>query len=200
MRALVMDFPGDKTARESLDEFLFGPSLLVCPVTKAGATTRSVYLPAGASWTDFWTGQALKGGQTVTAAAPIDTLPLYVRAGAIVPMGPFLQYATEKPADPIELRVYPGANGSFTLYEDENDTYDYEKGVYATIPIRWDRTRQTLTIGPRTGAFPGMLKQRTFHVVWVRPGQGQGLPLTEKPNSLVHFDGKAVTMTRPGRT
>ena len=128
MRPLVMDFPDDAAARESKDEYLFGPSLLVCPVTTKGATTRPVYLPPGTAWTDFWTGRTLQGGQAVAAPAPIDTLPLYVRAGSIVPMGPYLQYTSEKPADPIELRVYPGANGAFTLYEDEGVNYNYEKG------------------------------------------------------------------------
>ena len=126
------------TARESRDEFLFGPAFLVCPVTQQGATSRSVYLPSGSAWTDFWTGRTYQGGQTITAPAPIETMPLYVRAGSIVPMGPFLQYASEKPADPIELRVYRGANGTFTLYEDEGDNYGYEKGVCATIPISWN--------------------------------------------------------------
>ena len=139
MRALVFDFPNDLTARESRDEFLFGPSVLVCPVTQPGATTRPVYLPAGTSWTDFWTGQTFRGGRTVTAPAPIDRMPLYVGAGAILPMGPYLQYVAEKPADPIELRVYRGANGAFTLYENEGDNTNYERSLYATIPISWKR-------------------------------------------------------------
>ena len=116
---------------------MFGPALLVNPVTEAGAVTRSVYLPAGTSWYDFWTGASLKGGQLTNAAAPIETIPLYVRAGSIVPMGPELQYTGEKPADPIELRIYRGADGTFTLYEDEGDGYAYEKGVYGTIDFRW---------------------------------------------------------------
>ena len=173
MRALVFDFPNDRTARESRDEFLFGPSILVCPVTQPGAATRPVYLPGGTSWTDFWTGQSLKGGQNVTAPAPIDRMPLYVRAGAIMPLGPYLQYVAEKPADPMELRVYQGANGAFTLYEDEGDNTNYERGQYATIPLTWNEAAHTLTLGARTGRFPGMLTKRTFHIVWgeARPGR-----------------------------
>jgi hypothetical protein len=114
--------------------------------------TRSVYLPAGSSWIDFWTGEKLDGGRTSVADAPIEKIPLMVKAGSIVPMGPFIQYSTEKPADPIELRIYPGADGSFTLYEDENDNYDYEKGVYATtIAFHWDDAKRQLTIDARKG-------------------------------------------------
>jgi alpha-D-xyloside xylohydrolase len=196
MRALVMDFPQDVPARESRDEFMFGPAILVCPVTRQGATSRSVYLPSGTHWTDFWTGQGYKGGRTIMASAPIETMPLYVRAGSIIPMGPFLQYASQKPADPIELRVYRGANGTFTLYEDEGDSYRYERGVYATIPLRWDEKAQTLTIGARTGSFPGMLKRRTFQIIWVRPGHGTGLEITRSPDRVVSYDGKAI-IVRP---
>ena len=125
---------------------------------------------------DFWTGETLAGGKTVTANAPVNILPLYVRAGSIVPLGPVVQYATEKPADPIELRVYRGADGKFTLYEDEGDNYDYEKGKYATIPFDWNEAKQTLTIGKRSGNFPGMLKERAFRrrLRFARPRRGHG--------------------------
>ena len=191
-RPLVMDFPGDAAARERGDEFLFGPAVLVCPVTTPGAVTRSVYLPSGATWTDFWTGQTVKGGQLITAPAPIDTLPLYVRAGSILPLGPDLQYTSEKPADPIELRVYPGANGAFTLYEDEGVNYNYERGLYATIPITWNESARTLTIGKRQGVFPGMLEKRTFHIVWVTPGHGTGLSSEAQPDRVVSYQGNAI--------
>ena len=120
----------------------------------AGATNRNVYLPAGATWYDFWTGQTYAGGQTIAATAPIQTMPLYVRAGSIIPYGPDIQYATQT-TDPIELRVYRGANGNFTLYEDEGDNYNYETGSYATIPITWNDLTQTLTIGNAAGEFSG---------------------------------------------
>ncbi|BDI33081.1 alpha-xylosidase [Capsulimonas corticalis] len=198
MRPLVLDFPQDKTARESKDEFLFGPSILVSPVTQKGATTRDVYLPKGASWTDFWTGEKLGEGKTITAAAPIDTMPLSVKSGSILPMGPLVQYVAEKPADPIELRVYAGADGSFALYEDEGDNYNYEKGVHATIPFTWSDRKKTLTIGARQGSFPGMLAQRTFKIVWVRPGHGVGLGNGNEPaDKIVTYSGKSVTVSAP---
>lgn len=194
MRALVMDFPFDVQARQSRDEFLFGPSLLVCPVTKKGATSRSVYLPKGTSWIDFWNGKRYEGGNTVTAPAPIDTMPLFVRAGSIIPIGPFLQHTSEKAADPIELRVYRGANGAFTLYEDQGDNYAYESGVHSTIPISWDENASTLTIGNRKGSFPGMLSKRTFRIVWVTPGAGTGLGASRKDDQVVSYTGKSVVI------
>jgi alpha-D-xyloside xylohydrolase len=136
------------------------------------------------------------GGQTVNALASIETLPLYVKAGSIVPMGPFLQYAAEKPADPIELRVYPGADGEFTLYEDENDNYNYEKGSFATIPIRWDEKKNTLTIADRHGTFPGMLKHRTFRVIWVGRFHGGGLALENRVDATVSYNGKRIDIKR----
>jgi alpha-D-xyloside xylohydrolase len=116
-------------------------------------------------------------------------MPLYVRAGSIVPMGPFLQYAEEKPADPVELRVYPGSDAWFTLYEDEGDNLNYEMGSHAVIPIRWDDASKTLVIGRRIGGFPGMLKERTFHVVLAGPGRGIGLDDTQNPDRTVRYSG-----------
>jgi alpha-D-xyloside xylohydrolase len=186
----VMDFPKDKEALNVGDSYLWGPSILVTPVTTQGATKQSVYLPATtAPWFDFWTGATTAGGQRIDAAAPIDIMPLFIKPGSIVPMGPFVQYSDEKPMDPIELRVYPGANGTFTLYEDENDSYRYEKGVYATIPFAWDDATKTLTIGARKGEFPGMLKDRTFNVVIVKEKHGDGLAVVEKPDQVVKYNG-----------
>jgi alpha-D-xyloside xylohydrolase len=152
--------------------------------------TRTVYLPAGPAWIDFWTGQPFTGGAVIEADAPIDKMPLLVRAGSIIPMGPFVQYAAEKPADPIELRIYPGADGSFSLYEDENDNTNYEKGMYATIDFQWDDAQRTLTIGDRKGAFPGMLQKRTLHVVLVSKNRGTGIETTEKPDRVISYDGR----------
>jgi alpha-D-xyloside xylohydrolase len=193
MRPLVMDFREDTHAQNIGDQFLFGPAILVNPVTEPGATTRRLYLP-NAKWFDFWTGAAIQGGRTLDAPSPIDHMPLYVRAGSIVPLGPDLQYAAEKSADPIELRIYRGANGAFTLYEDENDSYDYEKGVHATIPFSWDDASDTLTIGDRTGSFPGMLEERTFRVVFVTENHGTGGGLTENADKTVEYSGKRVTV------
>jgi alpha-D-xyloside xylohydrolase len=158
------------------------------------AQSREVYLPAGTTWFDFWTGKTLAGGNKVSSAAPIDKIPLFAKAGSILPLGPDVQYASEKPADPIELRIYPGANGQFTLYEDEGDTYDYEKGVYATIEFHWDDALRQLTIGKRQGEFPGMLKQRSFRVVLVKEGQGTGMDLTRKPDRVIPYDGNQAVV------
>jgi alpha-D-xyloside xylohydrolase len=156
--------------------------------------TRTVYLPAGNQWIDFWTGEVLAGGKSVVADAPIDKIPLMVRSGSIIPMGPFVQYSTEKPADPIELRIYPGANGSFTLYEDENDNYNYEKGVYSTIDFNWDDAQHQLRIDARKGSFPGMLNTRTFHVVVVRKGHGTGVEVTGTPDKVIAYQGEQETV------
>lgn len=195
MRPLVMDFAHDPQAINIGSEYLFGPSILVTPVTTQGATTQAVYLPAGkGSWVNFWTGASSAGGQSVDTAAPIETLPLYIRPGSLIPMGPFLQYSNEKPADPIELRIYPGADGTFTMYEDEGDSYRYEKGAYATIPLKWNDAAKTLTIGARKGEFPGMLKEHTFNVVVVRENHGQGIAAVDSPDKVVKYSGTELTV------
>ncbi len=193
MRPLVMDFRTDVRAENVGDEFMFGPAILVSPVTEPDATSRRLYLPQ-ATWYDFWSGATAKGGVEVDAAAPLDRIPLYIRAGSIVPLGPEMEYASEKPADPIELRVYRGADGDFTLYEDENDNYHYEKGAFATIPIHWDDAHQQLQIGTRQGNFPGMIERRTFNVVWVRDGYGGG-PGAAAGDKSIDYDGSAVTVS-----
>ncbi len=195
MRPLVMDFREDPRTLNISDQFMFGPAILVNPVTEPGATTRHLYLPK-TRWYDFWTGSALDGGKAVDAPAGLDRIPLYVRAGSILPMGPDVEYAAEKPADPIELRIYRGADGDFTLYEDENDGYNYEKGIYATIPLHWDDTRQTLTIGGRKGSFPGMLGSRTFRIVFPRENHGTGTGQTANPDKVIQYTGKPITVAR----
>jgi|SRR5215831_7888761 len=194
MRPLVMDFRTDVRAQNTGDEFMYGPAFLVNPVTEPAATSRRVYLPAG-SWYDFWNGVSQDGGHEITSEAPLDRLPLYIRAGSILPMGPDLEWSTEKPADPIELRIYRGADGNFTLYEDENDTYNYEKGAYATIPFRWDDAHKTLTIGDRKGQFPGMLSTRTFRVVFVSENHGIGVAPSDSPDKTVTYAGEQLIVT-----
>jgi alpha-D-xyloside xylohydrolase len=193
MRPLVMDFRTDVRADNIGDQFMYGPAFLVNPVTEPAASTRNVYLPP-AKWYSFWDGKSLEGGRAVDAPAPIDRLPLYVRAGSILPMGPEMEWSTEKPEDPIELRVYRGADGDFTLYEDENDTYDYEQGVYATIPLHWDDAKQTLTIGDRQGKFPGMLQTRTFRIVFVGENHGAGVGPEDTPDKIVEYSGIQKTV------
>jgi alpha-D-xyloside xylohydrolase len=195
MRPLAMDFRTDTRALNVGDQFMFGPALLVNPVTEPSAVSRRVYLPK-AEWYDFWTGRGVAGEGAIEAAAPLDRMPLYVRAGSIVPMGPDVQYATEKPADPIELRVYAGADGNFTVYEDENDNYNYEKGAHATIRVEWDEAAGKLTIGERQGQFPGMLNARTFRIVFVGDNHGNGIEATTQPDRVVEYSGKSVTITK----
>jgi alpha-D-xyloside xylohydrolase len=193
MRPLVMDFRTDVRAQNTGDQFMFGPAFLVNPVTEPAATARNLYLPQS-KWYDFWTGSAVTGGRTITADAPLERLPLYVRAGSILPLGPDEEWSTEKPADPIELRIYRGADGDFTLYEDENDNYNYEKGAYATIPLHWDDARQALTIGDRQGQFPGMLESRTFRIVFVGEKHGVGINPEAQDDKTVPYSGKQVTI------
>ncbi len=174
---------------------MFGPALLVNPVTEPAATDRRLYLPAG-KWYDFWSGSTREGGKSITDAAPLDRIPLFVRSGSILPLGPEVEWASQKPADPIELRVYAGADGDFILYEDENDNYNYEKGAYATIPFHWDNAKQTLTIGARKGEFPGMLHTRTFRVVFAGENHGVGINPTDHPDKVVEYSGKPLSVAR----
>jgi alpha-D-xyloside xylohydrolase len=194
MRPLVMDFREDLRAQNIGDQFLFGPAVLVNPVTEPGATTRHLYLP-NTNWFDFWTGEERKGGKAIDAPAPLERLPLYVKGGSILPLGPDIEYASEKAADPLELRVYPGADGSFTLYEDENDSYNYEKGAYSTIPLSWNHKTRTLTVGERSGSFPGMLEKRTLRIVIVRKDHGAGGELTTEPDGQIAYVGKAIELS-----
>ena len=211
MRALVMDFPRDKRAINLTDEYLFGRNLLVKPITdplytylddsKSGhaiypeveraAAPVEVYLPEGTGWWDFWSNAFHAGGQTIQRVAPIDIMPVYVKAGSIIPFGPAVQYAAEKPWDDLEIRVYPGANGDFILYEDEGDNYNYEQGAFTEIPLRWDDDHGTLIIGDRRGKYKGMLKERQFriHLVGLDSPSGD----TPAPTyTTVHYAGREV--------
>jgi alpha-D-xyloside xylohydrolase len=197
LRPLVMDFRTDTTAREIGDQYLFGPALMVSPITTYNARARSVYLPMAPGWYDFWTGTRSAGGATVTAAAAFDSIPVYARAGSIVPVGPELQYTHEKPADPIALYVYAGADASFNLYEDQGLTYDYEHGEFSTIPLHWNDGTRTLTIGARSGTFSGMLASRTFQVILVSPSKAVGFSFAPTPDKTVAYTGAAVDVTLP---
>jgi alpha-D-xyloside xylohydrolase len=190
-RPLVMDFREDPASLEIGDEFLFGPDILVSPVLTEHATSRSVYLPAGTNWYDFWTGERTSGGETIAAPAPLDRIPLAVRAGSILPLGPAIEYAGQA-TDPIELRVYPGASGDFTLYEDEGDSYRYEQGAHATMPIHWDDATRTLTLGARQGNFTGMVQSHDFNVVIVTAGHGVGGDATVSPDRTIRYSGAQI--------
>jgi alpha-D-xyloside xylohydrolase len=192
LRPLVMDFRSDATARVIGDQYMFGPALMVSPVTSYGARSRSVYLPSAGGWYDLWTGARSPGGTTITAAAAFDSIPVYVRAGSILPVGPEIQYTNEKPADPITIYVYAGADGSFTLYEDQGTTYDYERGAFSTISLRWSDATRTLTIGARSGSFPGMLASRTFQLILVNVTKAVGFSFTPTPDKNIAYTGAAM--------
>ncbi len=193
MRPLVMDFPADNLSRELADEYMFGPAFLVAPVTEYKARTRAVRLPdSGGAWYDFWTGRQFMGAQTIDAPAPYDAMPLFVRAGSIIPTGPAIQYTGEKPAEPITLRIYTGANGSFSLYEDDGVTYDCDHGAFTRIPLKWDDGKRELTIGERQGKYPGMLASRTFNLVLVSKSSPTGYSADPTPDTTVSYSGKAL--------
>ena len=208
LRALFMDFNEDKKVHTISNQYMFGKAFLVTPVTRnmyvfsdkeqwkdpyedfSKTGTQDVYLPKGTKWFDFWTGEMLNGGQMVTKEVPIDIIPLYVRAGSIVPFGPKVQYSTEKKWNNLEIRIYPGADGEFVLYEDENDNYNYEKGAYSTIKFTWDDANRTLNIADREGTFPGMLKSRKFNIVVVDKENGTGSVQSTKFTKSVSYGGK----------
>jgi len=192
MRALTFDFSDDPNTLDINDEFMQGPSVLVAPVTEAGAVNRSVYLPTNTEWYDFWTGARVEGGKRVTRNTPLFIMPLYIRAGSILPLGPEVQYAGEKPDAPVELRIYPGHDGILRLYEDDGTTYDYEKKQYSWIPMQWDDDTKTLTIGDREGSFPGEQVTRSFNIVIVGAGRGEGEK--ESVGQTVTYDGSALTL------
>lgn len=190
LRALVLDFPHDATARAIGDQYLLGSSLLVSPVVTPQATARPVYLPAvPGGWYDFWTGAALAGGRMIDAPAPYDAIPVHVRAGAIVPFGPELQYAAEKPADPLTVWVYAGADGAYSLYEDDGASYGYERGECTRIPFQWDEAKRTLTVGDRAGKFSGMLDERTIQVVLVEAGKPVGFSFEPAVARTIRYKG-----------
>jgi len=213
MRALMMDFSHDKNALDINDEYMFGKSVLVSPVATAmyikpavngrdtiqvedfsAVKSKETYLPAGGDWYDFWTGEKLLGGTKVRRQTPLDIIPLYIKAGSIIPVGPNVQYAEEKKWDILEIRIYPGANGRFVLYEDENDNYNYEKGIYSTITFSWDDKKKMLTIGDRNGSFPGMLDSRKFNIVVVSATKGGGENMIAQPDKEITYTGKKLAI------
>jgi alpha-D-xyloside xylohydrolase len=194
MRGLVMDFAKDNAVTNIGDQFMFGPSLLINPVYNYKQRTRELYLPKGQGWYDLYSGKYFTGGQKINADAPYERLPVFVKEGSILPFGPELQYTNEKPADPITLYVYTGKNASFNLYEDENTNYNYEKGLFSNIPITYNETLKTLTIGNRKGKFPGMLEERTFRIIWITPAKPLSLDLERKANQDIRYNGKATTI------
>ena len=188
MRGLVMDFTDDPVARNTDDEFMFGDAFLVCPVCEYEARSREVYLPAG-GWYDFSTGAYIQGGARITASAPYDHIPVFVRAGSIVPMGPEIEYTAQQQDGSLDIFIYGGKDGTFTLYEDDGLTYAYEKGAYATVPMTWDDASRTFTLGARQGSYDGMFKERTVRVTLTTPDG------TDKDyNAVIQYDGQEVSV------
>ena len=213
MRPFVMDFPKDRKALQLDNEYMFGHSLLVMPVTDSlytyyhnkkghakyddiakASENVQVYLPQGATWYDFWTNKTFNGGQTVTMACPINIMPVFVKAGAIMPFGPDVQYAAEKKWDNLEIRIYPGADGTFTLYEDEGDNYNYENGAFSLIKFSWNDKDRTLTIAAREGKYKGMLKSRKFRITVVDSQSPSGNKEITNPDKTVKYNGKMQTV------
>ena len=201
-RSLLFDFRKDTKVYDIKDEFMFGKAFLVCPVTNPMyyapgnkplqdvAKTRSLYLPAGVNWIDFWTGKPFTGGQTIVSDAPINHIPVFVRAGSIVPMGPVIDYSSENPNAPWEIRIYPGSNGKFTVYEDEGDNYNYQKGKSASFDLSWNDKKHELIVNERRGSFGGLVKRRLLNVVMVKEGAGTGL--SEVEGKKVEYEGKRI--------
>jgi alpha-D-xyloside xylohydrolase len=213
MRPLVMDFPHDSEARDIADQYLVGSGLMVSPITEYKARLRNVYLPSAPGneatrWYDFWNGTQVtagagttqpatvlpSGGMTIEAAASYDQIPLHVRAGTILPTGPEFQYTTEKKPDPLTVWVYTGANGSFSLYEDDGLSYQYEKNAFSRIPMTWNESTRTLTLGRRQGQFPGMLAERTIRIVFVSPENPIPFAFEPKADKIVKYQGEALAI------
>lgn len=192
MRGMAMDFATDANVLSIGDQWMFGPALMACPVSRYKARSREVYFPRQCGWYDLYTGKHNAGGQKLTVSAPYGRIPVFAREGAIVPFGPAIQWSDERPADTICLYVYAGADGDFMLYEDEGTNYDYEKGQYATINISYDDSSRRLTIGQRRGSFDGMAARRSFRIVLVTASNPVPLDPDTKAGRLVEYCGEEL--------
>ena len=196
MRPLVMDFAADNKALDQKYEYMFGPSILVAPVLQPNVKSWEVYLPENkAGWYDFWTGDKVPGGQTISTEATIDKIPLFVKAGSIIPFGSEKQYSTQRLDELTELRIYSGADASFRLYEDDGVSYNYEKGEKAIVDINWNEEKQALTIGKRSGSFSGMKKEKVFKIVWVAKNKGVGIEPFSNAKKLI-YNGNSICLKR----
>ncbi|GGZ38816.1 alpha-xylosidase [Echinicola pacifica] len=193
MRPLMMDFE-DKEAKSIKDQFMFGPSLMINPIYQYKARSREVFFPDHTLWYDLLTGEKIEGGKTIEVAAPYDKIPIYVKAGSIIPFGPEISYTSEKPADPLHLWIYPGQNGKFELYEDEGINYNYENGFYSTINLLYNDAEKTLVIGERKGEFEGMLKSRTFIITLANKNSATALELDKESEQakIIKYEGKEI--------
>jgi alpha-D-xyloside xylohydrolase len=184
-----MDFKEDTTAVSTAYEYMFGKALLIAPVTAPDSTNWNVYLPKQNAWFDFWTGKKFEGGQTILTPAPIDKIPVFVKEGSIVPMGNIIQ-STNSLQDELEIRIYTGKDAAFTLYNDEGDNYNYEKGKYSEIPIIWDEKNQTLTLGKQIGNYKNQIPLYTMNIVWISGNENESISETVK------YTGKKVQVKR----
>ncbi|HPV16932.1 MAG TPA: glycoside hydrolase family 31 protein [Bacteroidales bacterium] len=199
MRAMVMDFGSEAAVKSIGDQYMFGPSILVAPVYEYKARDRKVYFPSACGWYDFYSGQFIPGGRYLDVSAPYERLPLFVREGSIIPFGPEIEYTSQKLADPVTLFVYTGRNASFTLYEDEGVNYGYERGECTFIPFNYDEVSGELTIGERKGQYPGMLRDRTFNIVWVTRINNIEFDPDMKPHATLSYDGNPVVVKNTER-
>jgi alpha-D-xyloside xylohydrolase len=194
MRGLAMDFGSDPAVLDIGDQYMFGPSLMINPVTEYRALSRNVYLPLSCGWYDFHTGEYSGGGKTVIANAPYEYIPVFVREGSILPFGPDITYTSEKTADTLTLFVYTGADGRFVLYEDENTNNNYENGAYSLIPFSYNEADHALTIEERQGDFEGMPDYRTFNIIVVSPDKPVRYDLSREPDHIVDYDGHEIVV------
>ncbi len=194
-RALIMDFDDDPKVYNIADQFMFGKEMLICPVTTHKAVSREVYLPKTAGqWTDFWTGEKYIPGTEIKANAPLNKVPVFVKAGSIIPMGPFMQFANEKKADTLEVRIYSGADGKFELYEDEGDNFNYMQGKCSRITFSWNDHKHVFTISDRKGDFSGMHKDMVINLILVSEHQGIGLNIGPKPDKVIQYRGLKINV------
>jgi alpha-D-xyloside xylohydrolase len=196
MRGLVMDFAGDRRAWGVDDQYMFGPALMAAPVTAFHARNRDVYLPAGTRWYDFRTGRAERGGRVVRADAPYEWMPLYVRAGSIVPTGPAVQTTGERGDGSLTLHVFTGANGAFSLYEDDGTSRQYRNGEFTRIPFSWNEATRTLTIGARQGRYPAMAAVRTINVIWYDSRRARPVAFDGPVDESVAYAGAELQVRR----
>jgi alpha-glucosidase (family GH31 glycosyl hydrolase) len=193
MRALSLDYPNDRNTSDITDEYMFGPSILVAPVTEQGQDEREVYLPEGNEWYDFWTNVKYQGGQTVKVPAPIERIPLFVKAGSVLPLGPIVNYVGEKPED-LEIRIYIGASGSTKIYQDENDNYNYEKGLFTTFEINWNNEKNILAFTEQKGDFPGASLPKKINVVFIKENQEMNEQSVNNPDKILIYRGKKISI------
>lgn len=194
MRGLAMDFGADTNVFDINDQYMFGPSLLINPVYEYQAREREVYLPKGQAWFNFYTGERLNGGQTITAKAPLTQMPIFVKAGSIVPTGPEVQHVYDKLDGAITLNVYTGADGEFELYEDDGKSYEYENGAWTRIPFNYNEASKTLTIGDRIGEFAGMQQKRTINIRWISGKRADAADFHGKVDKAIEYSGKAIVV------